>query len=100
MGQKNQTQNQSAAPNPSFANYPKEAYEPEQTASIQGFSRPSDDGLSNMLPLLMQLMGGKGDMSLFDGLMKGGKLDPSTLFKASAKSTKKEGVAPRDDLIL
>ena len=87
MGQKNQAQNQmqnqSEATNPAFANYPREAYQPEQTATIAGFSKPNDDGISNMLPMLLQLMGGKGDLSVIESLMKGGKIAPSRIFKSS-----------------
>lgn len=113
----NSTSGQNSAQN--FSNrqttsFPEEAYSnTEQTASTQSFNNP--DASSGMMPLLMQMMGGKGGMGNLAGLgnmagmghlggldsiMKNGNFDMSSLFSSQPKTTKKEGVAPKDDIIL
>ena len=98
--------------NPSFANFPEEAFsnfEKEKTVNTQSFN--NQDSMGGMMPLLMQMLGGKtgggiGNMlggsantAGLENLMKGSNLDMASLF-SSSKSTKKEGIAPKDDIIL
>lgn len=89
-------QQKSQTDNRAFASYPKEAY--ENDAFVQS-SQPS--GENNLMPILMQLMGG-GNKGGIENLLKGGQFDMTALLRqnSSAKSTKKEGVAPKDDLVL
>lgn len=97
-GQKNQAPKES---NPAFKNYPQEAFSNNQTVSTQSVQ---PDNMGGIMPLLMQMLGGKsgglGNLSNIESIMKNGNFDISSLFKTSSKSTKKEGSAPKDDLVL
>lgn len=84
--------------NPSFSYYPKEAYQNFQAAENQSSNNQPNNMNDGILPLLAQMSGGKND-GLFN-MLKGG--DMSSLFSAtsSKQSTKKEGTAPKDEIIL
>lgn len=108
----NQNFGQNLNDNPSFNNYPQEAFmDSQQKVSSLGFNNTENqNGTDNMLPLLMQMIsgkGGNGNLSMLTSLLGGGNKELSSLFSSISpkdidkeKDEKEKKTFPKEDLIL